>query len=411
MDTQIEISYVPIDSLKPADYNPRKSSPDQGQRLKDSLTAFGFVDPIIVNSAPNRKNIIIGGHFRWRTAREMGFKEAPVVFVNIPDINREKELNVRLNKNTGDFDYALLSSFDVDMLSDIGFSSAELDAIFAKDTTPDENAVPEYAPARAHRGDIFLLGDHRVMCGDSCSFDDVNKLMDGKKAQMVFTDPPYNVDYEGTAGKIKNDKFKNKQAFYQFLYDSISLMKMFVSGDVYIAMTSSELHTLQRAFEDAGGHWSTFIIWVKNTFTLGRSNYQRQYEPVLYGWFEGSTHYWAGRRDLGDVLKDQIQDDGMGNYHLTIGDVQTDIWEFPKPKKNKIHPTMKPVELVDRAVVNSSERKNIVLDLFLGSGTSIISCEKNDRVCYGMELDPKFVDVIIKRWEDFTGRKAVLLKP
>jgi len=411
MDTQIEISYVPIDSLKPADYNPRKSSPDQGQRLKDSLTAFGFVDPIIVNSAPNRKNIIIGGHFRWRTAREMGFKEAPVVYVNIPDINREKELNVRLNKNTGDFDYALLSSFDVDMLSDIGFSSAELDAIFAKDATPDENAVPESAPARAHRGDIFLLGDHRVMCGDSCSFDDVNKLMDGKKAQMVFTDPPYNVDYEGTAGKIKNDKFKNKQAFYQFLYDSISLMKMFVSGDVYIAMSSSELHTLQHAFEDAGGHWSTFIIWVKNTFTLGRSNYQRQYEPVLYGWFEGSTHYWAGRRDLGDVLKDQIQDDGMGNYHLTIGDVQTDIWEFPKPKKNKIHPTMKPVELVDRAVVNSSERKNIVLDLFLGSGTSIISCEKNDRVCYGMELDPKFVDVIIKRWEDFTGRKAVLLKP
>ncbi len=298
------------------------------------------------------------------------------------------------------------------MLADIGFSSAELDNIFAKDVGGGQDDIPDNVPTIAKRGDIFQLGRHRVMCGDSCLIDDVTKLMgDGSiKAGMVFTDPPYNVDYEGSGGmKIKNDKFNNKEAFYQFLYDAISMMKMFVVGDVYIAMSSSELHTLQKAFADCDGHWSTFIIWIKNNFTLGRSNYQRQYEPILYGWFEGSTHYWAGKRNLGDIIKDQISEDINGNHMLRISDVQTDIWEFPKPKVSKEHPTMKPVNLVDRCIINSSERNTIVLDLFLGSGTTVISCEKNERICYGMELDPHYVDVIVTRWEEFTGLKAVRL--
>jgi len=183
----------------------------------------------------------------------------------------------------------------------------------------------------------------------------------------------------------------------------------FVRGDVYIAMSSSELHTLQKAFTECGGHWSTFIIWVKNTFTIGRANYQRQYEPILYGWFEGSSHYWSGRRNLGDVVKETLREDVDGTSWLKIeeGGIETDIWEVDKPSKNKEHPTMKPVALMTRAITNSSLPGNIVLDSFLGSGSTLIACEKTGRVCYGVELDPKYVDVIIKRWEDYTGQKAV----
>jgi DNA modification methylase len=239
-------------------------------------------------------------------------------------------------------------------------------------------------------GDLWILGNHRLLCGDSTLLSDVERLMDGQLADMAFTDPPYNVDYgnnakdkmRGKDRRIMNDALGD--GFYQFLYDACLNLLVVTKGACYVCMSSSELHTLQKAWIDAGGKWSTFIIWAKNTFTLGRADYQRQYEPILYGWKQGTDHFWCGDRD------------------------QSDIWNYNKPRVNDLHPTMKPVELVERAIQNSSKSRDIVLDLFGGSGTTLIACEKTNRQARLVELDPKFVDVIVKRWEEYTGKKAVL---
>lgn len=226
---------------------------------------------------------------------------------------------------------------------------------------------------------------------------------------MVFTDPPYNVDY-GNCRKIKNDKFNDEKDFEQFLSDVFAAARPHVLGDVYVCMSSSMLHVLYNAFKKNGGHWSTFIIWVKNTFTIGRSNYQRQYEPILYGWFDGTSHYWSGVRNLGDVYEHDIMFDGDGVPLIRVeqGGVESDIWPFPKPTKSPLHPKTKPVGLCQRAISNSCKRNNTVLDLFGGSGSTLIACEKTFRRCRMCELDPHYCDVIVKRWEDYTGRKAVL---
>ena len=212
---------------------------------------------------------------------------------------------------------------------------------------------------------------------------------------------------------ILNDNFKTNQEFYEFLYNSISVLQPHVAGDVYICMSSSELHTLQRAFTDCGGHWSDYIIWAKNSFTIGRANYQRQYEAILYGWFEKSTHYWSGIRNLSDVvgLEDAQYDfDGVPLVRVKPGGIEGDFWEFPKPQKSVEHPTMKPVALCARAIQNSSKRNAIVLDTFGGSGSTLIACEQTGRNCRIAELDPRYCDVIVTRWENFTGEKATLIK-
>lgn len=237
-----------------------------------------------------------------------------------------------------------------------------------------------------------LQAKHRLLCGDSTIATDVARLMDGAKANMVFTDPPYNVDYansakdklRGTDRPILNDNLG--QDFRTFLLSGLKQLIGHCNGAIYVAMSSSELDTLQSAFEEAGGHWSTFIIWAKSTFTMGRSDYQRQYEAILYGWPEGKRRYWCGDRDQGDV------------------------WQIKKPHRNELHPTMKPVELVVRAIQNSSLPGGLVLDSFGGSGTTLIAAEQTSRRAYLLELDPRYCDVIVKRWEEFTGRKAQHLK-
>jgi DNA modification methylase len=232
---------------------------------------------------------------------------------------------------------------------------------------------------------VFILNSHRVLCGDSTYKSDVERVLENAQADMVFTDPPYSVSYTGKTTlklTIKNDDLG--PGFYQFLHDACVNLLSVTKGAVYICMSSSGLHTLFRAFTDAGGHWSTFIIWAKNNFTLGRSDYQRQYEPILYGWAEGTPHYWCGDRDQGDV------------------------WFVDKPAVNDLHPTMKPVELVERAVRNSSMPKGIVFDPFGGSGSTLIACETTGRRSRLIELDPRYVDVIVKRWQAYTGKQAVL---
>jgi len=232
---------------------------------------------------------------------------------------------------------------------------------------------------------MWVLCNHRLLCGDATSKIDVDRVLEGAHADMAFCDPPYSVSYTGkTARKltIKNDDLG--EGFYDFLRDACLNILGTTKGAIYVCMSSSQLHTLFRAFTEAGGHWSTFIIWAKNTFTLGRSDYQRQYEPILYGWPEGTPHHWCGARDQGD------------------------LWLVDKPAVNDLHPTMKPVALVRRAVENSSPKRGLVLDPFAGSGSTLIACETTGRRARLIEIDPKYVDVIVRRWQDYTGKKAVL---
>ena len=425
-----------LSDLHMAPYNPRKDLKPGDQEYEDikrSICEFGNVDPIVWNKQTGH---VVGGNQRLKVLRDLGVEETEVSVVVLP-IEKEKLLNIALNKISGEWDKARLRELIVELQSypvDVnlsGFNDVEIEAIL--DTVIKEDnfdAAAEYdkiiTPV-AVRGDIYQLGRHRIMCGDSGIMEEMDLLMHGDKAAMVFTDPPYNVNYgatmkdklrtrvskENAGRKILNDHFKDNDGFYQFLSGAILSFKPYTAGDVYICMSSSELHTMQKAFADCGGHWSTFIIWVKNQFTIGRANYQRQYEPILYGWFEGSSHYWSGVRNMGDVIgQDKIRrdDDGTPLIRVEACGIESDIWEFAKPTVSKEHPTMKPIGLVARALRNSSKPGDIILDSFGGSGTTMLAAEQTDRCSRLMELDPKYVDVEIKRWEQFTGQKAELIR-
>jgi DNA modification methylase len=276
----------------------------------------------------------------------------------------------------------------------IGFAEGELERLLAGDgktgLTEDDDAPPLPEQAITRPGDLWFLGEHRLLCGDATVLADVERALDGRLADMVFTDPPYNVDYgssakdklRGNKRKILNDNLGS--AFEAFLHTACRNLLGMTKGAVYICMSSSELHTLQRAFTAAGGKWSTFVIWAKHTFTLGRADYQRQYEPILYGWPAGHERYWCGARDQGD------------------------LWQYDKPARNDMHPTQKPVALIERAIRNSSKSRDIVLDPFGGSGSALIACEKAGRQARLVELDPRYCDVIIRRFQDYAGKAAIL---
>jgi DNA modification methylase len=393
------IELWPVDKLVPYARNPRTHSAEQISQIAASIVEFGFLNPILVDTTAG----IIAGHGRLQAAKQLGLAQVPVVVLDHLTEAQKRAYVIADNKlalNAGWDDEILRTEmaalaaeeFDIPV---IGFSDDELADLLADPDAgnTDEDAVPETPVTPVSKpGDLWRLGNHRLLCGDSTVLANVEKVLEGALADMVFTDPPYNVDYGNTAKDkmrgnnrtILNDNLG--EGFEQFLYDSCVNMLTVCKGAVYVCMSSSELHTLQKAFVAAGGKWSTFVIWAKNTFTLGRSDYQRQYEPILYGWKQGADHYWCGARNQGDV------------------------WFINKSVKNELHPTMKPVELVERAVQNSSKSRDIVLDCFGGSGTTIIACEKLNRQCRMIELDPKYCDVIVKRWEKFTGKKAELLQ-
>lgn len=428
---RLEIVYKKPSELLPADYNPRHITRSQFFHLQKSIERFGFQQPVIVNAT--NKNTIVGGHQRVAVAEKMGLAEIPCVMVNLTP-EEERELNIRLNANTGEWDYdKLANSFDLSELESWGFDVRLLgleDGNIKGKKDPDDAPDPSKVPSVTQLGDVWMLGQHRLICGDATDSTAYAKVLEGRKAKMMFTDPPYNVDYEGSAGKIKNDKMSASD-FHKFLDRFFDAALERLDGACYVCMSSSELHTLIDTFRKNGGHWSTYICWAKNSFTLGRSDYHRQYEPIMYGWPDGSKKHFTDRRDLGDVWKEkgfavETNDDSTYtvSYHdekydrqITIrvndlNDIEidkqpfADIWYHDKPKKSKLHPTMKPVELVLRAINNSSQRGDTVLDPFSGSGSTLIACEQSNRVYAGIELDPKFCDVIVTRWQEFTGQTA-----
>ena len=392
------IEHRPVENLIPYAQNARTHSDEQVNQIARSIEEFGFVNPVLVGS----DDVIVAGHGRLMAAHQLGMETVPVIVLGHLDETQRRALVIADNQITANsgWDEDLLRQelsaldaldFDLDLM---GFSDEELDGLLLTEEpggNTDDDEVPE--PEEHHvslAGDLWVMGDHKLLCGSATETADLETLMGDELADMVFTDPPYNVDYsnpekDGKAKKdrrIKNDNLGTE--FHAFLLAAMGNMLTFCKGAMYVCMSSSELDTLQKAFREAGGKWSTFIIWAKNTFTLGRADYQRQYEPILYGWKEGADHFWCGARDQGDV------------------------WFYNKPARNDLHPTMKPVELVERAVRNSSKTRDIVLDLFGGSGSTLIACEKAHRRARLVELDPKYVDVIVRRWEEYAGKEAYL---
>ncbi|MFA7463047.1 MAG: site-specific DNA-methyltransferase [Anaerovoracaceae bacterium] len=385
------IEKIQTERLIPADYNPRKDlkpGDPEYEKLKRSLEEFGYVEPVIWNKTTSH---VVGGHQRLKVLLDMGITEVECVVVDM-DAEKEKALNIALNKISGDWDkdkLALLiadlqgTDFDVSLT---GFDPGEIDDLFKdslKDGIKDDDfdVVAELQkPAVAKLGDVWLLGRHRLVCGDSTKADTFTALMDGKLANLVVTDPPYNVNYEGTAGKIKNDNMGN-EAFYDFLLAAFRNTEAAMAQDasIYVFHADTEGLNFRKAFSDAGFQLSGCCIWKKPSLVLGRSPYQWQHEPVLFGWKKKGKHNWYTDRK------------------------QTTIWEFEKPKKNADHPTMKPIALVAYPIMNSSLTNCIVLDPFGGSGSTLIACEQSDRICFTIELDEKYCDVIVKRYIEQVG--------
>jgi DNA modification methylase len=398
--TNLQVAMWPVDKLIPYARNARTHSDEQVAQVAASIVEFGWTSPILVGG----DGVIIAGHARLLAARKLRMAEVPVIVLGHLTEAQRRALVLADNKlalNAGwDEEMLRVELQDLDVngfnLDLIGFSEDELKVLLAggEETTEgltDEDQVPETEVAVVTvPGDVWILGDHRLLCGDATVATDVEKVLAGGLADMVFCDPPYGVNYgatmkdkiRGTNRTIANDNLG--EGFGPFLYDACLNILAVTKGAIYICMSSSELHTLQKAFREAGGHWSTFVIWAKNTFTMGRSDYQRQYEPILYGWKEGTDHFWCGARDQGDV------------------------WFIKKPHVNDLHPTMKPVELVERAVRNSSKTRDTILDPFGGSGTTVIACEKTGRQARVIELESKYCDVICRRFREFSGKMATL---
>ena len=380
-----------VDELRPAAYNPRKklkAGDKEYEKIKNSILEFGYVEPIIVNYDMT----VIGGHQRLTVLKDLGYTEVQCVEVHIEDENKVKALNIALNKITGAWNEQLLADLIVDLQTAnfntdfTGFEAPEIEQLFSKvhnkDIQEDDFDVEAelQKPTMSRLGDVWLLGRHRLVCGDSTLPETYTTLMDGKRANLVLTDPPYNVNVEETAGKIKNDNMSDED-FYKFLFAMFVNVEQNMESDasIYVFHADSKGLTFRQAFHDAGFYLSGCCIWKKNALVLGRSPYQWQHEPCLFGWKVGGKHQWYSDRK------------------------QTTIWEYDRPKSSKEHPTMKPVALMAYPIQNSCMSNCIVLDPFLGSGSTLIACEETNRICYGIELDEKFADVIVRRYIEKVG--------
>ena len=424
----MKIKTIKVDLINPAPYNPRKDlqpKDPEYKKLKKSLTEFDIVEPLVWNEATGN---LVGGHQRLKVLKDLGRSEVEVSVVNL-DVDKEKALNLALNKISGEWDLPKLK----DLLEDIntgafdieitGFDEKEIEELMtqfhvAAEGLTDDEAIPEVAESICKKGDLWQLGPHRLLCGDATKPEDIECLMAGEKADMVFTDPPYNVNYgsivghpsyKRTKGRTQINKTREGHPYWKdreakgignagqtitndnmspeewdaFVRGYMQNLMDFNGGAFYICMSNKEMYSNKNIFEELGGHWASFVIWHKDLFVMGMQDYQRQYEPLLYGWKEGGKHHWCGDRN------------------------QSDVWDVKRPRSSPEHPTMKPIALCERAINNSSLVGNIVLDTFGGSGSTLIAAEKLGRKCYMSELEEHYCDVIIKRWEEYTGKKAI----
>ncbi len=370
-----------------AEYNPRQLTKDQYSQLKDSLKRFGLVDPLIINKHKERKNILVGGHQRLKIAKELGMKKIPCVQVDLT-LDEEKELNIRLNKNVGEWDYdSLANYFDVDDLMDWGFADNELQ--FYEDEQEqgliEDDEIPEVEEAITKQGDLWILGEHRLLCGDATKKEDVDLLMDGNKADMVFTDPPYGIGFQSNYRK-KTPQFRKIKNDNVVLNISESLVNLIKKDSVVYLCTRWDLYPQWYGQISSILDIKNCIVWYKKGGGLGdlKNTYLPNHEFIIVG--------HNGKAELRLKRK-------------------ADVWEICRDGFNDYkHPTQKPVELSQFAILHHSNDADTVIDLFLGSGSTLIACEKTNRKCYGMEIDPHYCDVIVKRWEDFTGKKAILNK-
>ena len=393
--SEINITYYNANDLVMAEYNPRQLTKDQYTQLKDSINRFGLVDPLIVNKNKDRKNIHVGGHQRLRIAKEIGLESIPCVEIDL-SFDQEKELNIRLNKNVGEWDYdALANHFDVGELTEWGFSNDELQFYEDEPTVGliDDDEIPEVEEPITQAGDLWILGEHRLLCGDATKKEDVDILMDGKKADMVFTDPPYALfgNSTGVAG-ITDDKMV--RPFFRDIFNMCRTnTKLY--GHIYVCCDWHSAFSLEGVARESKLTAKNLCIWDKGDGGVG-AMYQQCYEMI---WFLANSP--IATKTHGVKKK--------GSGERTING-KPNIWRYKRATKNRKHNAQKPVEMISNAINNSSDINEICIDMFLGSGSTLIACEKTNRKCYGMEIDPHYCDVIVKRWEEFSGKKAERVK-
>jgi DNA modification methylase len=399
----LTVEQVSIDLLRPDPANPRRISDEELDSLERSLRQFGFVQPVL---ARREDNTVIGGHQRLLAARRLGLPTVPVTYLDL-SIEQARLLNLALNKISGSWDDQLLARLLADLqtnptidLTLSGFGEDEVrDLLRSMETREKKERVEDFdldtaledatRSPRSKPGDLWALGGHRLLCGDATKPEDAERLLGGTRAAMAFTDPPYNVSIGDHGGhqrgtrrrRIANDSM-DPIAWEVFVRAWARTLLASVDGAIYVCMSSKEMPLVSRVLAEEGGHWSDTIIWHKDRFVLGRADFQRSYEPIWYGWREGSSHHWCGDRD------------------------QDDVWEIARPSDAPLHPTTKPLPLMERAIANSSVAGDLVLDLFAGSGSTLIACERTGRRCAALELDPSYVDVVLSRWERFSGQSA-----
>lgn len=419
-DTQMKVEQVPMKDLKPSFYNPRKWDDKVIADMTESINRFGLCDPLIVNSAPERKNILIGGHLRLKVATILGFTEVPVVYLNIPELEREQELNLRLNKNLGSWDEELLKAFDTNLLLDVGFTPDELNGFFddVLDISDDGFNVAEelekIITSESKPGDLYELGDHRLLCGNSLNIEDVKKLMGDQKANMVYCDPPYNIglDYRkgiGTKGKYTQEKLvddnKNIKDYGQFIEQSIKNALEVSCPDVHTFYWCDEKYVwlIQSLYEKLGMTNRRICFWIKNNFDpTPQVAFNKVMEPCVYG-TRGSPTLNPSIKNLSEVLNKEVN--SIGSYDDVMSIVQ--LWLVKRDNSADYeHPTQKPITLNEKPIKRCTAPGEIILDLFGGSGSTLIAAEQLKRRAFLVELDPTFCDLIIRRYEHLTGNNA-----
>ena len=417
---KLKVEYIPIDSIKPYENNAKIHTDEQIEQIKKSIEEFGMNDPIGIW----KDNIIIEGHGRLMACKELGMEEVPVIRLdNLTDDQRKAYtlIHNQTTMNTGfniDILNEELQSIDLDM-SFFGFDEIPEPEIDIKDDDFDIEDLEPIKEPKSKRGEIYKLGNHYLMCGDSTNPDDVEKLMNGKQADLVVTDPPYNVAISNSQGMtIENDDMSDDD-FKEFLYKAFNCLNNSLKegGAFYVWYASKEHINFEQALNENGLQVRQCLIWVKQHFNLGRQDYKWKHEPCLYGWKDGAGHYFIDEFNHPTVFEDKIDFDNLKKDEaiqmlkdIYNDGISTTVIHEDKPTMNDLHPTMKPLRLLARLIRNSSKENEIVLDLVGGSGSTLITCEQLNRKCYMMEYDPVYADVIIDRWETLTGKKAVKVK-